>query len=117
MRRDKMSGGDYRRFIQTLEAKIKEQGFTQAKLAAALGYSQSWFSKVKRGGRNLDVADLLKIASVLRIGPQELLPGAAAAPAATEIDIALKERLYSSLPRDIVDYIVRRAEEKGEDFG
>src|SRR5256885_1241324 len=58
----------------------EERGLTQAKLAAALGLTQSNVSAMERGDRGLTIHQAVKLAKVLHISVDELLTGARPGP-------------------------------------
>jgi transcriptional regulator with XRE-family HTH domain len=53
-----------------------ERGLTQAKLAAALGLTQSNVSAMERGDRGLTIHQAVKLAKILHVTVDELLTGA-----------------------------------------
>jgi transcriptional regulator with XRE-family HTH domain len=53
-----------------------ERGLTQAKLAAALGLTQSNVSAMERGDRGLTIHQAVKLARILHVTVDELLTGA-----------------------------------------
>lgn len=55
-----------------LQAKIKEAGLTQGKLAQQIGLDSSTFSLKIKGRRNFTVSEVEKIATALRIPTDEL---------------------------------------------
>lgn len=50
----------------------RAQGLTQAELAKKLGVTTPWVSKVERGGRNLMVFTVVKIANAIGVEPHAL---------------------------------------------
>lgn len=58
-----------------------ERGLTQAKLADALGLTQSNVSAMERGDRGLTIHQAVKLARILHVTVDELLTGARPGPA------------------------------------
>jgi transcriptional regulator with XRE-family HTH domain len=59
-----------------------ERGLTQAKLAAALGLTQSNVSAMERGDRGLTIHQAVKLARILHVTVDQLLTGERSGPAA-----------------------------------
>jgi len=59
----------YRRLCRLLIQARQEAGLTQEDLAVRLGKPQSYVSKVERGERRLDLAEMLDITDALEIDP------------------------------------------------
>jgi len=59
-----------------------ERGLTQAKLAAAMGLTQSNVSAMERGDRGLTIHQAVKLAHILHVTIDELLTGARPGPGA-----------------------------------
>lgn len=69
----KLSKADIGARVRTLR---DEQGLTQAKLAAAMGLTQSNVSAMERGDRGLTIHQAVKLARILHVTVDELLTGA-----------------------------------------
>ena len=54
----------YQTFLKRLRQARKEAGFTQVKVAAALGKPQSYVSKCESGERRVDIIELLDFAQI-----------------------------------------------------
>ena len=66
---------DYRSLVAAeIRAWAARRGIKQVELAARLGESESWVSRRLKGGRMIEVNDLARIASVLGVSVQDLLP-------------------------------------------
>jgi len=61
-------------FRTVFEAALKERGWNQAKVCRAVNKSPAWLSRILSGARGMDVLDLIKIANILKISPERLLP-------------------------------------------
>lgn len=57
---------EYRHFLAVLIERRKASGMNLSEPAARFGKSQSWFSKVERGVRRLDVIELIAAGSARR---------------------------------------------------
>lgn len=64
---------DYRAVIAALVRIRKEKRITQVQLADALGVPQSFISKVERGERRLDIAELLHFCEILDVSIPSLV--------------------------------------------
>ena len=91
---------------------LKQEGWTQRRLCAALGRSESWLSKILNAGRGMDITDLLLICEVTGIPPAKLLAGypCPAQPEGEEDRIA--RRLRELLPPEIIAKLLEQVREK-----
>jgi len=69
------------RIVKEILARIKEEiknrkGLTQKKVARKIGVSASEFSKILNEDRSFKVSQLIKIAEILEMEIEDLLPGA-----------------------------------------
>lgn len=64
---------DYRAVIAALVRIRKEKRITQVQLATAMRVNQSFISKVERGERRLDIAELLHICELLDVPVSSLI--------------------------------------------
>lgn len=64
---------DYRVLVKMLVRIRKEKRITQVQLAAAMRVPQSFISKVERGERRLDIAELLHICELLDVPVSSLV--------------------------------------------
>lgn len=64
---------DYRAVIAALVRIRKEKRITQIQLAEAMRVNQSFISKVERGERRLDIAELLHICEALNVPISSLI--------------------------------------------
>ena len=58
---------EYDAFLRLLRQAREEAGLTQVELAAALGKSQSFVSKVERGETRLDIVQLRTVLTALEV--------------------------------------------------
>jgi transcriptional regulator with XRE-family HTH domain len=80
---------------------LREVGWTQRRLCAALGRSESWLSKILHAGRGMDITDLLKICEVTGIPPEKLLAGYPCSRQRVSEEDQIAKRLHELLPEDI----------------
>jgi transcriptional regulator with XRE-family HTH domain len=80
---------------------LREADWTQRKLCAALGRSESWLSKILHAGRGMDITDLLKICEVTGIPPEKLLAGYPCPRQRVSEEDQIAEKLHELLPEDI----------------
>jgi transcriptional regulator with XRE-family HTH domain len=80
---------------------LREAGWTQRRLCAALGRSESWISKILHAGRGMDITDLLKICEVTGIPPEKLLAGYPCPRRGLSEEDQIAKRLHELLPEDI----------------
>lgn len=64
---------DYRALVKMLVRVRKEKRITQVQLAAAMRVQQSFISKVERGERRLDIAEMLHICELLGVPVTSLI--------------------------------------------
>lgn len=57
---------EYKKVVEKLRVSREEVGLTQAQVADLLNKPQSYISKIERGERRLDVAELTKIAKIYK---------------------------------------------------
>lgn len=57
---------EYRKAVERLKTARQEAGFKQVEVAKKLGKPQSFVSKVERGERRLDVAELKQFADIYK---------------------------------------------------
>lgn len=57
---------EYKKVVEKLRVSREEVGLTQAQVADLLNKPQSYISKIERGERRLDVAELTKIAKICK---------------------------------------------------
>lgn len=70
----KKTGDAVRRTAAAVRAEIARRGWSQTRLAEALGVSQGWVSRRTSGRDPFDVAELERIAAVLEVPLSRLLP-------------------------------------------
>ncbi len=63
----------YRRLGAIMQAARNKKGFTQAELAAQLGYQQAFMSKLELGLRPLTVTQFIDISAVLDLDPAKVI--------------------------------------------
>jgi transcriptional regulator with XRE-family HTH domain len=80
---------------------LREAGWTQRRLCAALGHSESWISKILHAGRGTDITDLIKICEVTGIPPEKLLAGYPCPRQGVSEEDQVAKRLHELLPEDI----------------
>ena len=85
---------------------LKEAGWTQRRLCAALGHSEAWLSKIIHAGRGMDLTDLMLICEVTGIPPEKLLAGYPRPKQAASEEDQIAERLHELLPEDIRQRLV-----------
>jgi transcriptional regulator with XRE-family HTH domain len=68
-----ISSNDYSIFLSQLVRFRVDAGFTQAKLAEAIGESQSTISKMERAERRIDVIELFAICKAIGVNPAEFI--------------------------------------------
>lgn len=90
-----------------MRRKLKEGGWSQRKLCAALGRSESWLSKILHAGRGMDVLDLMRICEVTGIPPAELLSGYPCPTNPHDEAEALAKKLNAILPADVREALDR----------
>ena len=54
---------------------LREAGWSQRRLCAELGYTESWLSKIKHAGQGMDLTVLIRICELTGIPPEKLLAG------------------------------------------
>lgn len=59
---------EYSLFLDQLRKAREEKGLTQTEVAAKLGQTQSFVSKVERGERRIDVVELRAFCAAIGIG-------------------------------------------------
>ena len=64
----------YARFLRELRRAREERGVSQSDLAKAMGEHQTYVSKVETGVRRLDVVELKRWLSALRLNLTEFAP-------------------------------------------
>ena len=64
---------EYKVFIKQLADCRERAGLTQAKLAEALGETQSTISKIERAERRIDVIELLAICAAVGVPPVDFV--------------------------------------------
>ena len=85
---------------------LREAGWTQRRLCAALGRSESWISKILHAGRGMDITDLIKICEVTGIPPEKLLAGYPCPKQVVSEEDQIAKRLHELLPEDIRQRLV-----------
>ena len=80
---------------------LREADWTQRRLCAALGRSESWLSKILHAGRGMDITDLIKICEVTGIPPEKLLAGYPCPKLGVSEEDQIAKRLHELLPEDI----------------
>lgn len=68
-----ISSNDYNIFLSQLVQFRADAGFTQAKLAEAIGETQSTISKMERAERRIDVIELFAICKAIGVNPTEFI--------------------------------------------
>ncbi|GAB2805126.1 hypothetical protein GCM10027021_31950 [Dyella kyungheensis] len=72
-----MSASTHHNHYQLLLAMLKvtrqSKGVTQIELAARLGNTQTFVSKMERGGRRLDAIELIEVLEALEVDPKAWL--------------------------------------------
>ncbi len=69
----KISVVSYRDIGARVRVLRQERGFTQAKVAALLGTTQTALSEVERGNRGLTVQQVVKLSRAFKASPNEIL--------------------------------------------
>ncbi|MDN5872971.1 MAG: helix-turn-helix domain-containing protein [Sinobacteraceae bacterium] len=64
---------DYQLLIRLIKKNRQQLGVTQVELAARLGNTQTFVSKMERGERRLDIIEFIESCEALGIAPCELL--------------------------------------------
>lgn len=59
---------EYSLFLDQLRKAREEKGLTQTEVAAKLGQTQSFVSKVERGERRIDIVELRAFCSAIGVG-------------------------------------------------
>lgn len=92
---------------------LREAGWTQRRLCAALGRSESWLSKILHAGRGMDITDLILICEATGLPPSDLLAGyPCPAKRDDEADL-VAEKLDGAIPDDVWERLVKlRAKKK-----
>jgi transcriptional regulator with XRE-family HTH domain len=85
---------------------LREEGWTQRRLCAALGHTESWLSKIFHAGRGMDLTDLIKICEATGITPDRLLAGYPCPRKAVSEGDQIAKRLHELLPEDIRQKLV-----------
>ena len=65
----------YARIIQRLIERRKELGMNQTEFATLYGEDQSFISRVERLQRRIDVWEFVRLCTILKLRPGELLDG------------------------------------------
>jgi transcriptional regulator with XRE-family HTH domain len=60
-------------FGETVRAHRKARGLTQQELATKTGLNRSYIGGIERGGRNVSLQNVLRLAIALEIPPSQLL--------------------------------------------
>jgi transcriptional regulator with XRE-family HTH domain len=68
-----ISSKRHRALIASLVEKREEAGLTQLDLARELGEYQSFVARLESGQRRVDLVEYLRLASILRFDPAEVL--------------------------------------------
>lgn len=87
---------------------LREEGWTQRRLCAELGYVESWLSKIKHAGQGMDLTVLMRICELTGIPPEKLLSGYPL-PRKTETELETIERLLKDIPPEDVRRVVLNA--------
>lgn len=83
----RVTGTTYQTIVgEVIVLRRKDLGLNQADLAERIGMSQSAWSRVEKGLSNLTVEQLTKVASVLRVAPNQIISEADQAKLALESD-------------------------------
>lgn len=101
MSEDKNRDDAFRLMFGEMRSVLKNKGWTQRRLCAALGRSESWLSKILHAGRGMDLTDLLLICEVTGMPPEELLAGYPCPKQALSEEDQIAKRLHELLPDDI----------------
>lgn len=57
---------EYKKVVERLQKARQEKGLKQIEVAKKLGKPQSYISKIERGERRIDIAELKKIADIYK---------------------------------------------------
>lgn len=85
---------------------LKKRGWSQRRVCAAVGRSESWLSKILHAGRGMDITDLLMICEATGIPPSELLSGYPCPEKSSEESEAVARRIHELLPADIMSKLI-----------
>ena len=88
---------------------FREAGWSQRRLCAALGRTESWLSKILHAGRGMDITDLIKICEVTGIPPEKLLAGYPCPRQRVSEEDQIAKRLHELLPEDIRQKLIELA--------
>lgn len=94
--------------FETMIALCREQGWSQRRLCAALGKSESWLSKIKHAGQGMDLTMLIKICEVTGIPPDKLLSGYPC-PKSADPELERLSKVLEKMPPDEVRRKILRA--------
>ena len=87
---------------------LREAGWTQRRLCAELGHTESWLSKIKHAGQGMDLTVFIRICELTGIPPEKLLAGYPyLRKAETEADKIT--RLLKDIPPDDVRRLILNA--------
>ena len=96
----------YRHLGVRLRAVREGRGWTQARLAEAIGRGSEYLSKIERGRVRIQLEDLGKIAAALEVAVADLVAGVALQSRAT----AVRERGHRPRPRAVNEAVERLAQ-------
>jgi transcriptional regulator with XRE-family HTH domain len=91
---------------------LKKRGWSQRRVCAAVGRSESWLSKILHAGRGMDITDLLMICRATGIPPSELLSGYPCPEKSEGESEAVARRIHELLPSDIMGKLIELEQAK-----
>ena len=87
---------------------LRKAGWSQRRLCAELGYTESWLSKIKHAGQGMDLTVLIRICELTGIPPEKLLAGYPC-PRNAETEADKIARLLKDMPPDDVRRLILNA--------
>ncbi len=85
--------------FESMVRTLKDRGWSQRRLCAALGFTESWLSKIKHAGQGMDLTVFVRICELTGIPPEKLLSGYPL-PKAAETELEEISKILEKMPPD-----------------
>ncbi len=102
---------------EQFKKRLKDAGWTQAKLARAMGKDPSWINKIIGGARGMNHRYLSKVAELTGIPPNELLGWKAGNATSPPEDEKMIREAVDTTPLDLLKMLVKFGRERLEKEG